>query len=80
MSDVRRGPQPKKLNTESWVKGRQAVGTKHVKETPPDLRFSSDDTVTYILSHMLANVWKCLEMLENVTTFKKTFAFQSPRL
>ena len=38
MSDVRRGPQPKKLNTDSWVKGRQAVGTKHVKETPPDLR------------------------------------------
>ena len=36
--DARRGPQPKKLNTESWVKGRQAVGTKHVKETPPDLR------------------------------------------
>lgn len=33
----RRGPQPKKLNTESWVKGRQATGTRHVKETPPDL-------------------------------------------
>ena len=35
---IRRGPQPKKLNTESWVKGRQATGTRHVKETPPDLR------------------------------------------
>ena len=41
ISDGRRGPQPKKLNTESWVKGRQATGTKHVKETPPDLRLDS---------------------------------------